>query len=44
MSASFADFLQEHQVDSDELQQAARYYLSERTVDMSTEQMQEILA
>ena len=39
MQQSFAEFLKERQVDTDTIQQAARYYIAERTNDLPSEEM-----
>jgi len=43
MKEHFAEFLEAQHVDSDTIQQAARYYLAERTDDPSDEEMKQQL-
>jgi hypothetical protein len=41
MSESFVEFLSREKVDSDTIHQAGRYYLAERTDDLSPDEMRE---
>ena len=43
MTQSLKDFLDDRQVDTDTVQQAARYYLAERTNDLTPEEMRQRL-